>query len=314
MTKMEDNQRRNYTSLILTLSIIINVALAAYSAYNLRQTANLKNQIEGITESYSSLSEAYTTLADTSRNMEQQLNLTMTQLDYYKDLAGYYSNLTTTNGETTSVRGEAIIPIVATYQIGGWLQSELRGVVMEADVELRDGEGRVLVDTVPRIGIDIQTSVRTAVMVAEELTGVSLSGTDVILTITSDQESDVVDGPSAGAAITLALISAINNETLADGAYMTGTINSDGSIGQVGGIPEKALAAAEKGCERFYVPKGQSNIIVYIPKVTQPLPGWSVKTYERKLMTLQDYLQEEGYAITVEEVSNIEDAYSKFTQ
>jgi hypothetical protein len=31
-------------------------------------------------------------------------------------------------------------------------------------------------------------------------------------------------------------------------------------------------------------------------------------------MTLQDYLQEEGYTITVEEVGNIEDAYSKFTQ
>lgn len=311
---MEENPRRNYTSLILALSIIINVALAAYSAYNLRQTANLRSQIEGITESYSSLSEEYTSLADTSRSLEQQLNLTTTQLEYYKDIAEYYSNLTTTNGETTSVRGEATIPIVATYQIGGWFQSELRGIVMGAEVELREGEGRVLVDTIPRIGIDIQTSVRAAVMVAEEVTGVSLSGTDVILTITSDQESDVVDGPSAGGAITVALISAIKNEILTEGAYMTGTINSDGSIGPVGGIPEKALAAAAKGCERFYVPRGQSNIIVYVPKVTQPLPGWSVRTYERKLMTLQDYLQEEGYTITVEEVDNVEDAYSKFTQ
>ena len=310
---MEENQR-NYTSLILTISIIANVALAAYSAYNLRQTADLKSRIEEITESYSSLSEEYTSLADASRSLEQQLNLTTTQLEYYKDLAEYYSNITTTDGGTTSVRGEATIPIVATYQIGGWFQSELQGAVLRADVELRDGEGRVLVDTVPRIGIDIQTSVRTAVMVAEGLTGASLSGTDVILTITSDQESDVVDGPSAGAAITVALISAIRNETLAEGTYMTGTINSDGSIGPVGGIPEKALAAAEKGCERLYVPSGQSNIVVYVPKVTHPLPGWSVRTYERKLMTLQDYLQEQGYTVAVEEVGEIEEAYAKFTQ
>ena len=311
---MEEKQRKNYTSLILTLSIIANIALTVYTGYNLRQAADIKNQLEDISESYINLSEEFTSLADASRNLERQLNLTTTQLDYYKALAYYYSNLTTTNGETTSVRGRTTIPIVASYQIGGWFQSELPGVVMGADVELREGEGRVLVDTVPRIGIDIQASVRTAVMVVEELTGVSLSGTDVILTITSDQESDVVDGPSAGAAITVALISAINNETLADGALMTGTINSDGSIGPVGGIPEKALAAAEKGCERFYVPRGQSNIIVYIPKMTQPLPGWSVRTYERKMMTLQDYLQEEGYTITVEEVGNIKDAYSKFTQ
>ena len=123
-----------------------------------------------------------------------------------------------------------------------------------------------------------------------------------------------MNSPSAGAAIAVALISAIKNKTLVDGAYMTGTINSDGSIGHVGGIPEKALVAAEKGCERFYVPRGQSNIIVYVPKVTQPLPGWSIKTYERKLMTLQDYLQEQGYTIIVEEIGNIEDAYSKFTR
>lgn len=311
---MEETQKKNYRNQILTLSIIVNVALAAYTGYSLRQTTDLKNQLEEISASYSSISEAYTSLSSTSRNLEQQLNLTKTQLEYYRGLAEYYSNLTTTHDETHGLRGEATIPIVATYQTGGWLQSELQGVVMRAKVELRDGEGRVLVDTIPRIGIDIQSSVRTAVMVAEETTGVSLSGTDVILTITSEQETEVVDGPSAGAAITVALISSIMNESLADAVYMTGTINNDGSIGPVGGIPEKALAAAEEGCERFYVPRGQSSIVVYVPKVVQPMPGWSVRTYERTTMSLQDYLEEQGHSITVEEINTIEDAYSGFTK
>ena len=194
---MEERTRKNYTGTIIIVSIIVNVALAAYSGYSFRQTAELNTQIEDITELYNSLSEAYTNLSDTTRNLAQQLNMTITQREYYKNLAEYYSNTPTTNDVTTAIQGETSIPIVATYQIGGWFQTELRGTVMRADVELRDGDGRALVNTVPKIGIDIQASIRTAMIVAEQMTGVSLSSTDVILTIMSDQETEVVDGPSA---------------------------------------------------------------------------------------------------------------------
>lgn len=187
---MKERTRKSYTGTIIIVSIIVNVALAAYSGYSFRQTAELNTQIEDITELYNSLS-------DTTRNLAQQLNMTITQREYYKNLAEYYSNTPTTNDATTAIQGETSIPIVATYQIGGWFQTELRGTVMRADVELRDGDGRALVNTVPKIGIDIQASIRTAMIVAEQMTGVSLSSTDVILTIMSDQETEVVDGPSA---------------------------------------------------------------------------------------------------------------------
>jgi len=85
---------------------------------------------------------------------------------------------------------------------------------MSADVELRERSCRILVNTIPKIGIDIQTSVRTGVRVAEDVTGVSLSKTDVILTIKASQEVEIVDGPSAGAAITVAIIAAIRKESL----------------------------------------------------------------------------------------------------
>lgn len=305
---MEERTKKNYTGTIIIVSIIVNIALAAYSGYSFRHTAELNTQIEDLTELYNSLSEAYTDLAYTSINLAQQLNMTITQREYYKNLAEY-SNTTTSNNATTGIQGETSIPIVATYQIGGWFQTELRGTVMRADVELRDGDGRALVNTVPKIGIDIQASIRTAMIVAEEVTGVSLSSTDVILTIISDQETEVVDGPSAGAAITVALISAITNATLNEGTYMTGTISSDGSIGPGGGIPEKALAAAESGATHFYVPQGQGTIVIYVPKTTHPFPGWTTTTYEQQLVDLSAYLKEQGHHVTVEEVTSIQDAY-----
>ena len=239
------------------------------------------------------------------------MNMTRTQLDYYREQAEYYSSLVTSGNAATGIIGETTIPIVALRTIQRGFQVEHEGVVMSADVELR--EGRILVNTIPKIGIDIQTSVRTGVRIAEDMTGVSLSKTDVILTIKAGQDVEIVDGQSAGAAITVALIAAIRRQSLNQSVYMTGTINSDRSIGPVGGIPEKALAAAENGSKCFLVPKGESTVVVYVPKTSRPYPGWRITTYERRIVKLQDYLEEKGYSIIVEEVERIEEAYTKFS-
>lgn len=310
---MEENTRRSYSGTLLILSVIINIMLATYAGFSLRETAILRDRVEELSDSYGELSESYSSLADLSRNLESQLNMTVTQLEYYKGLAEYYSNTTTPGNASTGVMGHTTIPIVATYRVGGWFRSELKGVVMTADVELREGSGRVLVNTVPRIGIDIQTSARTAVRVAEETTGVYLGGTDVILTITSSEEAEVVDGPSAGAAITVALIAAINGQELSPGVHMTGTIRSDGTVGPVGGVLEKALAAAKNGSRYLIVPEGQGSVIVYVPKTTHPFPGMTITTYEQEVVDLSAYLEEEGYSVTVEEVESVVEAYAKFS-
>jgi len=286
--------------------MIINLLLACFTGFTIWQSDGLRRRIND-------LSYSYNELVDSSRNLEQQLNVTRTQLDYYKEQAEYYSSLITSGNATTGIVGHATIPIVALRTVQRGFRVEYQGAVMSADVELREGSGRILVDTIPRIGIDIQTSMRTGVRVAEDVTGVSLSKTDVILTIKASQEVEIVDGPSAGAAIIVALIAAVRKESLNQSFYMTGTINSDKAIGLVGGIPEKALAAAENGSKYFFVPKGQSTIFIYVPEISHPFPGWTITTYERKLVKLQDHLEEQGYSVVVLEVETIEEAYTKFT-
>jgi len=304
-TAMEENARRSYRSSLLILSILVNIVLVPVAGYIFLQNSSLEDQVLDLSSSLNELTES-------SMILEQQLNMSMTQLDYYKKLADYYSGLVTPGEDGAGVFAQSTIPIVAVRTIQSGFRVEYEGVVMEADIEFIEGDGRILVDTVPNIGIDIQTSVRTAVLVAQELTGISLSNTDLILTVRASEEVQVVDGQSAGAAITIAILAALTNQTVKQGVYMTGTINRNGSIGAVGGIAAKALAAAEKDSEWFLVPEGQSTIIVYKPTTYEIFPGWSRTVYQQETMELEDYLQEQGYSIIVEEVETIEDAYALF--
>jgi len=59
--------------------------------------------------------------------------------------------------------------------------------------------------------------------------------------------------------------------------------------------------------------EGQSTIVVFVPKTTSPTPGWTITTYERQVMSLQDYLSERGYNVTVDEAESIEQALMKYT-
>ena len=70
-----------------------------------------------------------------------------------------------------------------------------------------------------------------------------------------------VGGPSAGLAFTLALVNALSPGDVTGGrpVAVTGTINEDGTVGQVGGIPQKAITAQRSGAVALLVPSGQEQ-------------------------------------------------------
>ena len=290
---------------LLTLSLIINIALASACGY----MYSLNQRASGEAAEYvSTLNQ----LAEKTVQLEQRLNMSTSQLEYYKELANYYAASTEARGNASGIIGEAGIPILAVQTTQTLFQTSYRGYVLRADVELVEGQGRVLVNTEVLNGMDIQTSVRTAAAVVETLTGASFGNTDIILTITSDVTVEAVDGPSAGAAITVALLAALRRVEVMDGIYITGTINSDGSVGKVGGVPYKALAAAEDGAETVIVPAGQGTVTLYEPKTIQ-LGRRILTTYEKVTMTLEEYLLENGYAVRVVEADSVLEAYMEFT-
>jgi Lon-like protease len=67
-----------------------------------------------------------------------------------------------------------------------------------------------------------------------------------------------IGGPSAGLIFSLAVYDTITPGALTGGSAVsgTGTITEDGTVGPIGGIQQKILAAAGSGAELFLVPPG----------------------------------------------------------
>ena len=65
-----------------------------------------------------------------------------------------------------------------------------------------------------------------------------------------------IGGPSAGLALTLGLIDLLSNGDLTGGHRVaaTGTINLDGTVGDVGGVAQKTVAVRKAGAQVFFVP------------------------------------------------------------
>ncbi|MCX8175762.1 MAG: hypothetical protein N3E48_00835, partial [Candidatus Bathyarchaeota archaeon] len=235
----------------LFISLLLNVSLAyvltvTYTTYT--ESLNYyKLQVENLTEEI--------------ENLKKEQEIIKNQLNYYRNQTLYYSSSLTGEVEGYSiVEGFSEVSLVAVRVVEASIFGyKLEGTTLKGYITLKHGSGDVLVNTEPKIGIDLQSSLRLAVYVAENVTSTRLTETDVILKVTAKGEVDIIDGPSAGAAIASAIIAAIKQEKLNSSVYVTGTINPDGSIGQVGGIPEKALAAAGEACKLFLVPEGQDR-------------------------------------------------------
>ena len=234
--------------------------------------------------------------------LNYRIDLLEKQLSYYMSISRYYQ------GSITIPSGEFVIKSATFHAVAVAVEGdEYIGVILNITLTLIPGEGRLLVNTQPRIGIDLQSSLRIAKEVAEAYTGIDLDNVDIVLSISAPMEVDVVDGPSAGAVITATLISLILGREMNTSIYVTGTINPDGSIGRVGGIIEKAIAIAEAGGDILIVPPGQSNITLYIPVRRQIIPGIYIVTYEVKTINVEEYLREEGYTLRIIEVYYIDE-------
>lgn len=74
------------------------------------------------------------------------------------------------------------------------------------------------------------------------------------------------DGPSAGVALTTALVSAFTERPIRRDVSMTGEITLRGRVLPVGGIREKALAARRAGIKTFAMPAKNESDLESIPK------------------------------------------------
>lgn len=179
--------------------------------------------------------------------------------------------------------------------VGQAADGSLFGVASELEVVRQTpGSGSIFLSSQPLTQVDMQGSARLAVQTAAAITGKRADDADYFFSVRTG--SVTVGGPSAGGAMAVAVTALLMGWSVRQDVVMTGMINPDGSIGPIGGVPQKLQAADEVGAQVFLVPLGQS--------VVQRADG-----------TRQD-LREEGrsrYGIDVREVSDLYDAVEPFT-
>jgi uncharacterized protein len=129
------------------------------------------------------------------------------------------------------------------------------GGIADLFLEMQPGSGRVFLETFPLTRVDTQISTRFAKEMACEFSDADCDNLDFFYTITSN--SAIIAGPSAGASITVLTISLLDNIKLKDDVAITGTINSGGLIGPVGGVKAKIEAGKIEGLNKVLIQKGK---------------------------------------------------------
>jgi uncharacterized protein len=209
-----------------------------------------------------------------------------------------------TIGNVYALENGVTIPLVADRMT----DSGEAGAILSAQVIVTNGTGHVYVDTNPYTQVDLQGSARIAAMVASDVLGVDEKSYDFYYAI--DIGSPIIGGPSAGGALTVATIAAMNNWKIKPGVVMTGMIDPDETIGPVGGIPFKLEAAATKNTSLFLVPQGQ--LVVNITNTTTVGRG-SITTNSMTEDVVDLVALGKKLNIDVKEVSTIQDAVLEFT-
>ncbi|MBR9707110.1 MAG: hypothetical protein GOV15_01610, partial [Candidatus Diapherotrites archaeon] len=181
----------------------------------------------------------------------------------------------------TAFASEIIIPAVTKTE---------EGLTTLLEVTLLPGEGNIFSGIQPLTSINTQRSQRNAVDAAASFLEADLTQFDVIFNIKSNATQ--VDGPSAGAAMALAVVAEFQKKEIPRTISVTGSVDSDGNIGPVGGIFEKANAAQSMGVTLFIIPEGEATQTAVIEQRNEITPGQYSITPISTRVDLRDYAPE----------------------
>jgi len=291
-------------AILLTVSLLANVGLILYAVpYEQGQVASLINRTNTLSMQNIQLQE-----------MLNAANLSLQgssgSLDFYRSQLALGTGGVTADrlgiSGSASMVAPAVSQSVQLVQNGPFIERiiTLNGSVMNISVTAQPGKGRVLVETTPLMGIVFQDAANTAVAVAQNRTRADLAGTDILFSIRADNQISSIDGPSAGALMTLLTIAALEHRAIDPNITLTGTIDRDGHVGAIGGAVEKATAAKQDGITRFLLPRENSQLTVY-DQQTVDYRGFQLINYVPRTVEARSYIEQKA-GITVDYVDTID--------
>jgi len=179
------------------------------------------------------------------RNQQESSQLLVTEQDTYDVIK--LGRLTPYDLRQSSNSSE--VGRVFALGVFGFLGSLLE---IEAVVFPSRKEGRGAIRFNDTAGSMTKDSVFNAASVIRKISGKDLTDYDVHVNVIGGGH---IDGPSAGAAIFLAILSALQERALPQDVAITGELSIQGRIKPVGSIPEKIYGARQGGIKRIIIPK-----------------------------------------------------------
>ena len=89
------------------------------------------------------------------------------------------------------------------------------------------------------------------------------------------------DGPSAGIALTLAILSAVTNKKISSNLALTGEITLRGNVLAIGGLKEKTIGALRSGIKTIIIPSDNENDLIELPnEVKEKINFIKVKNFK----------------------------------
>ncbi|GAB3258297.1 endopeptidase La [Chitinimonas naiadis] len=171
-------------------------------------------------------------------------------------------------------------------QVTGLAWTEVGGELLTIEAVSLQGKGKMI--TTGTLGEVMQESIQAALSVVRSR-AVSLGiDTDFYqkhdIHIHLPEGATPKDGPSAGIAITTAMVSILTGIPVRADVAMTGEITLRGEVLPIGGLKEKLLAAHRGGIKHVLIPDGNTKDLVEIPdNIKQKLEIHPVKWIDQVL-------------------------------
>jgi ATP-dependent Lon protease len=149
------------------------------------------------------------------------------------------------------------VPGVAT----GLAWTPVGGDILFIEVSRTPGSGKLILTG--QLGDVMKESAQTALTLAKLYTAESLEKLDVHVHVPAGATPK--DGPSAGVAMFLALVSLLSAKPVRSDVAMTGEISLRGLVLPIGGVKEKTLAALRAGIKTVMLPKRNEKDLEDVP-------------------------------------------------
>jgi predicted S18 family serine protease len=121
-------------------------------------------------------------------------------------------------------------------------------------VQAGAGAGQIYAGVYPNLGVSTQESIDQAIQYAFNASGRDMD-CDVLVSFDSSKgPTSYIEGPSAGAALTVMTYALLHGKAMRNDTIITGTIEDLGVVGPVGGLYEKSTTAARGGARYFITP------------------------------------------------------------